>query len=191
MHSLYGVFGGRDELLRAIFETYSPLLDVEKVVAGPRADLDETVRATYRLMDETVRATYRLMAEALTREPRVMPAMLAEALARPDEPALQGLLQHFAPRMLAGLGQWLTDEMEAGRIRRLPLPLLIQQMIAPALMHFVSRPAAETVFELPGVEETCEVFAAAFLNAAAVRLLLGVIDWSPCSAWPGSAWAPP
>lgn len=157
VHSLYGVFGGRDELLRAVFVTYSPILDVEKVVAGPRTDLGEAVTAIYRLL-----------AEALNRQPRVLPAMLAEALARPSEPALQGLLQHFAPRMLAGLGQWLTDEMAAGRIRTVPLPLLIQQMIGPVLMHFVTRPAAGTVpgIDFPDVEETCAVFAEAFLRAA-------------------------
>ncbi|MFC5835298.1 TetR/AcrR family transcriptional regulator [Nonomuraea insulae] len=159
VHSLYGAFGGRDELLRAIFETYSPLLDVEKIIAGPHADLGETVGRIYRLL-----------AEALARQPRVMPAMLAEALARPGDPALQGLLQHFAPRMLAGLGQWLSEEMAAGRIRVQPLPLLIQQMIAPALMHFVTRPAAGQVsgFDLPGVEETCAVFTESFLRAVAV-----------------------
>ncbi|MFI6457704.1 TetR/AcrR family transcriptional regulator [Streptosporangium amethystogenes] len=159
VHSLYGVFGGRDELLRAIFETHSPILDVEKVITGPHADLAETVATIYRLLAETV-----------NRQPRVLPAMLAEALARPGEPALQGLLQHFAPRMLAGLGQWLTDEMAAGRIRALPLPLLAQQMIAPVLMHFVTRPAAGQVpgVDLPGVEETCAVFAEAFLRAVTV-----------------------
>ncbi|WP_411268427.1 TetR/AcrR family transcriptional regulator [Nonomuraea sp. PA05] len=159
VHSLYGAFGGRDELLRAIFETYSPILDVEKVVAGPHADLRETVGHLYRLL-----------AEALARQPRVMPAMLAEALAHPHDPALQGLLQHFAPRMLAGLGQWLSAEMAAGRIRTLPLPLLIQQMIAPALIHFITRPAAGQVpgLDLPGVEETCAMFAESFLRAIAV-----------------------
>ncbi|MEV6863429.1 TetR/AcrR family transcriptional regulator [Streptosporangium subroseum] len=159
VHSLYASFGGRDELLRAIFETYSPILDVEKVVAGPHADLGETVATIYRLLAET-----------LSREPRVMPAMLAEALACPSGPALQGLLQHFAPRLLAGLGQWLAEEMAAGRIRTLPVPLLMQQMIGPVLMHFVTRPAAEQVpgIDLPDKEETCAVFAEAFLRAVAV-----------------------
>ncbi|WP_433438433.1 TetR/AcrR family transcriptional regulator [Nonomuraea sp. CA-141351] len=156
--SLYAAFGGRDELLRAIFERHLPLLNVEEVIAGPHADLDETVNRIYRLL-----------AEALTLEPRVLPAMLAEALARPGEPDLQRLLQHFTPRKLAGLGQWLADEMAAGRIRTLPLPLLIQQMIAPAVMHFVLRPAIEQVpdLDLPSVEETCAVFAEAFLYAVA------------------------
>jgi len=159
VYSLYAAFGGRDELLRAIFETYSPILDVEKMISGPRADLRETVATIYRLL-----------VEALDREPRVLPAMLAEALARPHEPALQSLLQHFAPRMLAGLGQWFADEMAAGRIRTLPVPLLMHQLVGPVLLHFMTRPATGQVpgFDLPDTEETCTVFAEAFLRAVAV-----------------------
>ncbi|MFF0861434.1 TetR/AcrR family transcriptional regulator [Nonomuraea sp. NPDC003560] len=156
--SLYVTFGGRDELLRAIFERHMPLLNIDDVITGTPADLSETVNRIYLLL-----------AEALTREPRVMPAMLAEALARPGEPALRRLLEHFTPRKLAGLGGWLADEMATGRIRPLPLPLLIQQLIAPAVMHFVLRPAIDQVpgFDLPSVEETCAVFSEAFLRAVA------------------------
>ncbi|MEV0622059.1 TetR/AcrR family transcriptional regulator [Nonomuraea sp. NPDC050404] len=159
VHSLYGAFGGRDELLRVIFETYSPILDLEKVVSAPHAGLAETVPAIYRLLVET-----------LNREPRVLPAMLAESLARPHDPALQALRQHFIPRMLAGLGQWLADEMAAGRIRTLPVPLLMQQLIGPVLIHFMTRPAGGQIpgLDLPGTDETCAVFAEAFLRAVAV-----------------------
>ncbi|MEV5410829.1 TetR/AcrR family transcriptional regulator [Thermopolyspora sp. NPDC052614] len=157
--SLYVTFGGRDELLRAIFERHLPLLNVEVAITDPHADLGEIVNGIYRLL-----------AEALTREPRVLPAMLAEALARPGEPDLRRLMQHFTPRKLAGLGGWLADEMAAGRIRTQPIPLLIQQLIAPALMHFVLRPAIEQVpgLDLPGVEETCAMFTETFLRGAAM-----------------------
>ncbi|HZE32863.1 MAG TPA: TetR/AcrR family transcriptional regulator, partial [Actinoallomurus sp.] len=131
--SLYIAFGGRDELLLAIFERHLPLLSVE-VPTDPRADLRETVNRIYRQL-----------AEAVIRQPRVLPAMLAEALSRPGDPDLRRLLQHFAPRKRAGLGQWLADEMAAGRIRAQPLVLLIQQLIAPVVMHFVLRPAVEHV----------------------------------------------
>ncbi|MEV5410076.1 TetR/AcrR family transcriptional regulator [Thermopolyspora sp. NPDC052614] len=156
VHSLYGAFGGRDELLRAIFETHSPILDVEKVVTGPHADLRETINSIYRLL-----------ADVLTHQPRVVPAMLAEVLARPGEPALRALQEHFAPRLLAGLGTWLAEQMAAGLIRPMPLPLVLQQLIGPALMHFVTRPAIDEIpgLDLPSVEETCAVFAESFLRA--------------------------
>ncbi len=115
VHSLYATFGGRDELLGAIYERYSPLRDLEGLVAEPEADLEATVRAMYR------------------------------ALA-------------------------LSFEVRAGRIRGLPVPLLVQQMIGPLAVHLLFRPAMErgAGLDLPSVAETCEVFADAFLRAVAV-----------------------
>jgi AcrR family transcriptional regulator len=158
VHSLYAVFGGRDDLLAAIFERYSPILDAEQILGGPRDDLPATVRRIYRML-----------ADALDREPRVMPAIFAEAFARPAQPGLQPLARHFAPRILNVLGQWLADEVDAGRIRPMPTLLLLQQMAGPMLMHFLIRPALRTVpgVDLPTPEQTCDAFADAFLRAVA------------------------
>jgi hypothetical protein len=95
--------------------------------------------------------------------------MLADGLARPTSPAAQALLQYHVPRMLAGVGQWLAGEITAGRIRDLPLPLLIQQMLAPIGVHTMLRPAIENIqeVELPQLDEACVVFADAFLRAVA------------------------
>jgi hypothetical protein len=101
----------------------------------------------------------------------VAPAMIAEALARPTGSAVQALLQYTVPHMLAGVGQWLTGEIAAGRIRDLPLPLLIQQMLAPITVHAMVRPALDNVniaeIDLPELDQACAVFADAFLRAAA------------------------
>ena len=158
VHSLYAVFGGRDELMRAVFDRYSPILDIDEAIAEPDAELGETVHRVYRSL-----------AEAFSREPRVAPAMLAEVLARPTEPAVLALLQHHVPRMLAGVGQWLAGEVAAGRIRDLPLALLIQQMLAPIAIHTMVRPAAKNIpeIELPDVDRARVVFADAFLRAVA------------------------
>jgi AcrR family transcriptional regulator len=158
VHSLYAVFGGRDELLRAVFDRYGPILDLDEAISDPHADLAATVHRIYRLM-----------AEAYSRQPRVAPAMLAEALARPTGAAVQTLAQHTAPRMLASLGQWLAAEIAAGRIHDLPLPLLIQQMLAPVTMYTMLRPVLGNVpeVEMPELDEACTVFADAFLRAAA------------------------
>lgn len=162
VHSLYAAFGGRDELLLAIFERHSPILDVEAVVAGSHESHED--------LEKRVQRIYRLLAEALSREPRVLPAVLAEALARPGDDAVQALLKHLFPRMLAGVGQWLTSEVAAGRIRDLPPLLLTQQMISPLLWHFLLRPAMQQVpeAELPVSEDVCGVFADAFLRAVAL-----------------------
>jgi AcrR family transcriptional regulator len=158
VHSLYAVFGGRDKLLRKVFDRYGPILDLDEAIAEPHTELAETVHRIYRLL-----------AEAFSRKPRVAPAMLAELLARPTGAAAQALAQYIAPRMLAGLGQWLASEVAAGQIRDLPLPLLIQQMLAPIAVHTMVRPVADHIPEvdLPDLDQACAVFADAFLRAAA------------------------
>ncbi|WP_411071309.1 TetR/AcrR family transcriptional regulator [Streptomyces sp. cmx-4-25] len=160
VHSLYAAFGGRDGLLHAVYERYSPILDVEAVLAAPREDLQETIRTLYRLLTE-----------ALVREPRVVPAMFADALARPDDPAVQGVFRHAFSRMVEGIGTWLTGEIAAGRIRDLPPLLLVQQMLGPLASHFLMRPAAAhlSVTDLPSHEEAVELFADNFLRAVGTR----------------------
>jgi AcrR family transcriptional regulator len=157
-HSLYAAFGGRDELLRAVFERHSPLLDIEDFFGDDHSDLPQTVRRLYGLV-----------AQILDREPRVTPALLAETLSRPDSPALQNLLGHNAPRLLAALGGWLTGEVEAGRLRDLPMPLLIQQLLAPLAIHMLVRPAMPQIpgIEIPDLDTVCDTFADAFLRAVA------------------------
>ncbi|MFE6447153.1 TetR/AcrR family transcriptional regulator [Nocardiopsis dassonvillei] len=158
VHSLYATFGGRDELLRAVFERYGPILDLEAVLSGPAGDLADRVRAIYRLLGD-----------AFSREPRVLPAMLADVFARPEGPTSDLLVRFFFPRLLAGLGGWLAGEVAAGRVRDLPVPLLIQQMLAPIAVHCMLRPALDRVegVEFPGIEEVSAVFAESFLRAVA------------------------
>lgn len=158
VNSIYAVFGGRDELLRALFERHSPLLGIEDFVNHDLGDLATTV---HRL--------YTMLTRALDGEPRVAPALLAEALARPDSPAIQNLLRHSAPRTLASLGGWLHGEVQAGHIRDIPLPLLLHQLLAPILIHMLMRP---TLPHLPGIETpdlttVCDTFTETFLRAVA------------------------
>ncbi|HYX99646.1 MAG TPA: hypothetical protein VE908_08870 [Mycobacterium sp.] len=95
------------------------------------------------------------------------PALLAEALARPDSPAIRNLLNHNAPRLLASIGSWLTSEIRAGRIRDIPLTLLIQQLIAPVAVHMLVRPAVPQLpqLELPDIDTVCDTFTDTFLRA--------------------------
>ncbi|MFD6951740.1 TetR family transcriptional regulator [Nocardiopsis sp. TSRI0078] len=159
VHSLYATFGGRDGLLRAIFERYSPILGLEEALAGPEEDLAARVHRIHRLVGR-----------GFGREPRVLPAMLADVLTRPEGPTVDLLARSFFPRMLTGLGGWLAEEVSAGRIRDLPVPLLMQQLLGPLAVHFMLRPALGRVpgVEFPDAEEVCSVFADAFLRAVAV-----------------------
>ena len=150
VYSLYAAFGGRDELLG-----YSPILDLESLTAEPQADLAETVREIYAAL-----------VAAFTREPRVAPAMLADLFSRPDGPTGR-IFQRYFPRVLDSVGSWLAQEVQAGRIRPLPVPLLIQQLIAPLVVHLLLRPAIAhgMGWDLPSLEETSEIITQAFLRA--------------------------
>ncbi len=154
--SLHAVFGTRDGLLREVFEQYSPVRDVEAFLSQRHGDLRDTVRAFYGMLTR-----------ALDRPPRVVPAIFAEALARPHSPAVQAVVGHGAPRMLGLLAEWLTGEVAAGRVRDLPVLLLAQQLMAPMLMHLFVRPAGANLafVDLPDIDSVCDVFADAFVRA--------------------------
>lgn len=158
VHSVYAAFGGRDELLAAIYQRYSPIADLESLLATPRGSLEETVHGLYRAV-----------ADSLGREPRVVPAMLADLFGRPGSPA-GGVFQRYFPQALERIGGWLREEVERGRIRQMPMLLLIQQLLGPIVMHLLLRPAMEQAAggDLPGIEDTCAVFTGAFLRSAAI-----------------------
>lgn len=156
VHSLYMAFGSRDELLRIVFERHSPIPDFEDILDTATDDLTATVRRLYQALAET-----------LSREPRVAPAILAEVFARPASPTVQALSQHAAPRMLNLLGAWLDTQVQRGRLRDLPMPLLIAQLMGPMVMHMLHRPALATLaeVELPDLDTTCTELAANFVQA--------------------------
>jgi len=158
VYSLHAVFGGRDELMRAVFEQHSPIIDVEQFFECADGDLSEMTRGFYRTV-----------ANALSREPRVAPAVFAEAFARPTSPAVQSLAAYGPPRMLGVLSRWFDAEIRAGHIRDLPLPLLAQQLLGPILLHVLARPALSNVpvWSPPDIDTVCDVFAEAFVRAVA------------------------
>jgi AcrR family transcriptional regulator len=150
VHSLYAIFGNRDELFAAIYERYSPFHDVLRISADPSASLEETVAELYK----TISA-------ALTREPRVATAMLSDVLGNPHGIGARIFARYF-PRVRASVGGWLATHVEAGRIRDIPTPLLLQQLLGPMLAHVLMRPALATEVDL---NQACSEFTAAFLRA--------------------------
>ncbi|MHC5257417.1 hypothetical protein ACYSUO_06010 [Streptomyces sp. UC4497] len=117
----------------------------------------------------TVRRIHRLLADALRREPRVLPAVFAQVLARPGDTTVQAMFQRIYPRLLNGIGQWLAEEIDAGRVRDLPPLLLIQQMVSPVVLHFLLRPSIDQLdgVDLPGTDDALEAFTQNFLRAVA------------------------
>ena len=157
--SVHAVYGGRDELLRAVFEQYSPIRAIEGYLAAVPDDLPATVHGIHRAI-----------ADALSREPRVGPAMLAEVYSRPNSATVQSLTRYAAPRMLGTLGAWFETEIRAGRIKDQPLLVLIQQLLGPIVIHMLMRPAFPDALEfmLPDIDSICEHLAANFLAAVAI-----------------------
>jgi AcrR family transcriptional regulator len=150
VHSLYAIFGTRDELFAAIYERYSPFHDVLRLGADPSAPLEQTVAAFYRNTAAT-----------LTREPRVAAAMLSDLLGNPRGIAARIFARYF-PRVRATLGSYLAGQVRSGRIRDLPVPLLMQQLMGPLLAHVLMRPA---IAEEVDLERACSVFTTTFLRA--------------------------
>ncbi len=158
VHSLYATFGSRDGLLAEVFERHSPLPDLETFLADPGEDLSATVHGVHLLFART-----------LIRAPRVMPALMADVFARPTGPTRNFMITRFFPRALAAMGGWLSNEIAAGRIRDLPLPLLVQQLLSPVVVHFSLRSALTGVpdVDFPDLEGTCAVFSDTFLRGVA------------------------
>ena len=150
VHSLYAIFGTRDELFAAIYERYSPLNDLLRLTTDPSAGLEQTVAEFYRTTATT-----------LTREPRVATAMLSDLLGNPHGIAARIFTRYF-PRVRALLGGWLETQIKAGCIRDVPVPLLMQQLMGPLLAHVLMRPVMTGE---PDLEHACSVFTSTFLRA--------------------------
>jgi AcrR family transcriptional regulator len=156
--SLHAAYGGRDELLRAVFDEHSPIRYIEEYLARRTGDFHTTVYGFYRTM-----------ADALSREPRVTPAMLAEVFSRPASPAVQSLAGYAAPRLLGALKVWFDAEIRAGHIRDQPVLVLTQQLLGPIMIHMLMRPAFPHIseFTLPDIDDVCKAFAGNFIRAVA------------------------
>lgn len=156
--SLHTVFDGRDGLLAAVYELHGPLPDLEALAANPPERLEDTVRAIYRVA-----------IAAFDREPRVLPAILADLFSRPDGPAVRAMRAYF-PRFFASLAKLLLPQVAAGRLRPLPLPVLIQLLLGPMVTHILLRPILDPLLgsQLPPVDEAAELFAEAYLRAVAL-----------------------
>jgi len=72
--------------------------------------------------------------------------------------------------MLDVLGSWMNVQVQEGRIRDLPVPLLIQQLMGPMVVHMLFRPALSTVavVEMPDLETVCTELVGNFMRAMAV-----------------------
>jgi hypothetical protein len=87
--------------------------------------------------------------------------MLSDLLGNPHGIAAHIFARYF-PRVRASLGGYLEAQVRAGRIRDIPIPLLLQQLVGPLLAHLLMRPAVGPEVDL---QQACSAFSAAFLRA--------------------------
>ncbi|MEU3569545.1 TetR/AcrR family transcriptional regulator [Kitasatospora sp. NPDC036755] len=156
--SLHTVFEGRDGLFAAVFERHSALPDLEALADDPPERLEDVVRALHAVF-----------VAAFAHEPRIVPAVFADLLGRPDGPAARVMAVNL-PRALDSLDRLLLPHVRAGRLRPLPTSVLVQLLLGPLLNHVLMRPVLEVVpgAGLPSMEETVEIFADAYLRAVAL-----------------------
>jgi hypothetical protein len=105
---------------------------------------------------------------AFGREPRVLPAIFADACGRPGGPGHE-MLRAMIPRTTASLHALLSPHIEAGRLQPLPFPLLVQLLLGPITTHMLLRPTLESALggALPSVDEITDTLAGAYLRAVA------------------------
>lgn len=158
VQALHSQLGGRDGLLQATLERFTPLPRIEASFEEPPADLATGARLVYGIVFDTIEERRALLI-----------ALIAEAATRTDGPPARYLLENYLPRVFGVLGVWLGAEMEAGHLRPLPLPVLLQLFAAPIALHAISRPLIRPASGAPPPdrEEVIDILTDAFIRAVA------------------------
>jgi AcrR family transcriptional regulator len=130
--SVHTQFGGRDGLLEAFFERYSPVVAVERVLAERPERFEDQVTAVYTTLFDGV-----------VRRRGVAGALLADVFGRPDGPIAAFAQRTVVPRILARLGAWLDEESRRGSCRTLPAELSVPTLVGPLWAHLALRVAIE------------------------------------------------
>jgi AcrR family transcriptional regulator len=128
VQAIYGQLGGRDALLVAVAERYSPMPAIAHALADPPADLTTGTRLLYQRIMESVFG-----------EPPVVLALVAEMLSRPGGALADYVTASYAPRAGALLRGWLRPYVESGQIRPLPQVTLASLFVGPMVMVNLTR----------------------------------------------------
>lgn len=156
--SVHQQFDGREGLLATLFEQYSPIVSVERLLHQPRPGGFE----------EQVRSVYEAFFDIALRRRAMLGALISNVLGQPSGPVSRFAQGTALPHVLAELGAWLAEEAAKGNCRELPVPVSIPLLIGPVVSHLAIRTAIERDrSDLPALEEVIDELTHAFCRAVA------------------------
>jgi len=158
VRALHTQLGGREGLLAAVFERYSPLPRIERAMSGDPMPLEAGLRAIYATILDTAHARRGLLT-----------AVVADVAFRPDGPTAEFVRGTYLPRVTNVILPWLEGLRRSGEIRPLPIPLLIQLLVGPIGAHAFLGPVLTraTGLQPPSRDEVCDELVDAFMRAVA------------------------
>lgn len=151
--NLYRLFPGKAALFRAIMVAYSPIEPVLAVLARagdrpPDEVIPEIVLAAYRTVAGRTGIVRTLLLEVTS-----MNAEISQAFAE------TGL------RAFGAFGQYLADQMAAGRLRRMHPILALQSLVGGVMFHMLAAPVlSQATLDVPTGEEVALQFANVWLR---------------------------
>lgn len=154
--AVYSQLGGRQGLMVALFERYSPLPAVE-----------EALRTAPDTLDGGVRAIYAALYDTIAHEPALLRGMFSSLLLDPDGEVGLFCQEWYLPRIFATAGAWMQTQIERGRVRPVPFVILMQTLVAPLGFHVATRAIAvgHLGLSLPSREEAIALLADAWCRA--------------------------
>lgn len=156
--SVHHQFDGREGLLAALFERYSPIVSVERLLSEPRP----------AAFEEQVRGVYEAFFDVALRRRALLAALISNVLGQPSGPISRFAQDTAVPRMLGQLGAWLADEAAKGSCRALPATIAIPLLAGPVVSHAAIRTVIEhDGGELPPLDEVIDEVTRAFCRAVA------------------------
>ncbi|WP_461008332.1 TetR/AcrR family transcriptional regulator [Streptomyces capparidis] len=126
VQAIHGGLGGRDGLLVAVFERYSPLPRMAKARERLPEDLTQGARVLYS----------QILASLLG-DPPVLPNLMVEVLSRPSGALASHVRDSYAPRTAELVEGWLAGHIARGTVRPLPRPTLMSLFAGPVLLQSV------------------------------------------------------
>jgi AcrR family transcriptional regulator len=128
--TLYRLFPGKASLFRELVRRYAPFDTVLAVLAEQRQ------RPPQELLPELARSVARVISARLG----IVRTLLFEMTS--GAPETTEAATYVLSAAISELGDYLAEQMERGRLRRMPPLLAVQSFIGPLLLHALMRPLA-------------------------------------------------